>query len=376
MKKIAALTLAALLMLSCVPAFAFTGFVTDPGMPAVTVVEDAVFNVDVKRVENDPVITEDQWGDEVYEWTYMDNETPIAAGDTVTVACEIQVPAELPYPERMLEQMEVLFDFAGLEDPELVMAYGCDANYECDYEHGYCYPLPGYGNAAMSGAALVVEPHLGGNIKVIVRGTAAAENIDCNITATVGQYRLPCHFSCGKLEKNGDTYYVHYKDTFMVQDRGMKFIAENDHIADYLVCLNNHDYHRVLDSNGNYKYVDIADGHEETDGVKYEALELAYNTYMGFFGFIADNNADYLGASVFLYGSEPVRFTDCVKLGSNEPEPTEPAPTEPEPTEPAVDPTEPAEPTPPSTGAMSLACLGVAAIFSGAGVIALRKKED
>lgn len=377
MKKLTAITLAAVLMLACVPAFAFTGFVSDPGMPQISTVDEAIFPVEVKRVENDPVVTMDEWGDETYEWTYMDNETPIAAGDTVTVACEMTLPEELDFADEMLEQIEVLFTFAGLDNLELVMAFGCDTNYDCDYEHGYCYPLPGYGNAAVEGDTLTVNPHPGGDIQVIVRGTAEGANVDCDITTTVGQYRLPCHFSCGKLEKTGNTYYVHYKDTFMVQDRGMKFIAEDGHIADYLVCLNNHDYHRVMVLDGADVFVDAADGTEVTDGVKYDALMLAYNTYMDFFGFVDDNNSDYLTDGVFLYGSEPVRCADSARLGAKEDEPVEPTePVEPsEPTEP-TEPAEPGNPNPPATGCISLIGLGIAVIASGAGVVALRRKEN
>ena len=363
MKKFFALTLAALLALACVPALAFTGFVSDPGTPNVTTVGEAIFPVDVKRVENEPEVHEDEWGDEYNVWNYMDNTEAIAAGDTVTVSCEMSVPSSLDFSEEALNAIEVKFAFSGLENVSIADASGCDANYNCDYEHGYCYIIPGYGNARIEGGALVVDAHPGKNIKVYVTGTASAENVDVSVTTTVGQYRLPTHFSCGKLEKDGNTYFVHYKDTFMVQDRGMKFIAENGHIADYYVYLNNHDYHRVLNSKGDYKYVDVADGHEEIEGVKYEALELAYNTYMNFFGFVDDSNADVLTDGVFLYGSQPVRCGEAFKLGAAD-------------TEPVVDPTdEPTPVQPPHTGAVSLAVLGVISVIGGAGVVALRRKE-
>lgn len=380
MKKLLALAIAACLALACVPAFAFTGFPSDPGMPDVASVSEAIFPVDVRRVENEPEVVEDEWGDEINVWHYMDNTEAIAAGDVVTVSCEMNVPADLDFSEEMLNAIEVIFTFTGLDNITIADASGCDTNYECDYEHGYCYPLPGYGNAKTEGDSLIVDAHPGKNIKVYVTGAASAESIGVSVVTTIGQYKLPTHFSCGKLEKTGSTYFVHYKDTFMVQDRGMKFIANGGAFADYYVYLNNHDYHRYITFRGDASYVEVVNGEDtenvvtaESDSVKYDALELAYSTYMGFFGFADDGNADALTDGVFLYGSDPSRCNEAFKLGAEEDEPT---PTEPvvDPTEPA--PTEPADPTPPKTGAVSLAVIGVAALAGGVGVVALRKRED
>ncbi len=371
MKRYAALFIAALMLLMSIPALAVTGFVSDPGLPEIKDSSAPIFTAEIRRVEDEPEVSEDEWGDEVFTWVYMDNAEPIAAGDTVTVACEVSVPAEYGniYDAEPLEALEALFTFEGLDNIELVDATGCERNTECDFEHGYCQLMPGYADAFIEGDTLTVNAHVGKSMQVIISGTATAEQVNCGIVTTMGQYRLPAHFTCGKLVKEGNTYYAYYKDIHAVQIRGMKFVAENGHIADMLVCFNGHDYHRVLNTRGEYKYVEVVDGEETdnvvTEGVKYDALELAYATYMDFFGFTADNESDVLTDGVFLYGSEVVRYSDTAQLGGGEPEPSEePAPTD-----------EPSPVAPPKTGAVSLTALGIVAVVSGAATVMGKRRK-
>ncbi len=377
MKKITALVIAALLIFAAVPALAFTGFEADPGMPEITVVENELIPVEVKRVENDPEESENEWGETVYTWIYMDNSTAVEPGEDVTLSCEIAVPEVLEgYDEEALSAIEIRISFEGLDVNELVWANGCDANYECDYDLGMCFQLPGYGNAALDGEELVVDAHLNTEPQVIVRGIAAADKIVCTCTVTIGQYDVPTHFSVGKLTCEGETYYAYIKDIFNVQIRGMKFVASEGVFDHYYVCLNNHDYIRSNELRG-VIYTEV--GNEEnviTEGPKFEALERAYNDYMGFFGFTDDEIADVLTPGVFIAGSEPVRSAKEIVFGSEgEPVPVDPT-EEPVPVDPTDVPAPIEPPAPPATGAVSLAVLGAAAVIAGAGVAVFRRKND
>ena len=398
MKKIIAFLTALVLAAACVSALAFTGFESDPGMPAVEVSEAAFFEAALLRVENEPVEEENEWGETVYTWNYMDENASIAAGDAVTLSCELHIPSQIEgFSAEALNEIKVAFDFGGsLEDVEIVDAYGCDPNIECDYDAGYCYYLPGFGNVAVEDGAVVIDAHVNTNVQIIVRGTAAAEQVVCDYSSTVGQYQLPAHFSCGKLTKSdargSAAYYVYDKDVMMVQIRGMKFIAVDGVFDHYYVCLNDKDYVRAEDGSSYTQVIDPSVVY--TEGERFEALELAYNTFMNFFGFTDDGIQDVMTDGVFLMDCGAERFEDVFTVGgssspvepTDEPvEPTEPAeptdepvePTEPtEPTDEPAEPTdEPAEPTEapadpttgaPQTGGRSLSNLGVAAIVIGA----------
>ncbi|MBR0135149.1 MAG: hypothetical protein IJM18_03030 [Clostridia bacterium] len=364
MKKLIALLAAAVLVFAAVPALAFTGFDEGPEMPAITTVEDELIPVAVNRVENDPEAGQNEWGETVYTWIPMSNNAVVEPGEDVTLSCEINVPEALEgFDEEALNSIEVRISFGGLELNELVMAYGCDANYECNYDAGFCYPLPGYGTAAIEGNELIVDAHLGTEPQIIVRGIALEDKIVCECTVTIGQYDLPTHFSVGKLTADGETYYAYVKDIMNVQIRGMKFFAVDGVFDHYYVCLNDHDYIRSVDTKG-VTYTEV--GNEEnvvTSGTAFDALELAYETFMGFFGFTDDGAADALTPAVFLAGSEPVRSVKTVEIGGDEPVPTEPAPV---------------DPHPPVTGGASLVLLGAAVLAAGAALCAAGsgKKHD
>ena len=392
MKKTLALITAALLLLAAVPAFAFTGFDAAPDMPAIGVLEENLMNGEVFRVDNEPEVETTPWGEPYYIWNGIPDNTPIAVGDKVTLWCAYEIPTPTNMEDfyaaygidmEALSSIELRYSFKGLEDIEIMDAEGLDPNYECDFDAGYCYPLPGYGNASIEGDELAVygnydSIYSGDGVMVIVQGTATAETVECDYSFILGQYELPTHFSVGKLAECEGGYYIYEKDTFNVQIRGMKFLAQDGVFNGYYVCLNDHDYVRSEDGSA---FTSVEDPSVViTEGVKFDALTLAYNTFMGFFGFTDDGVADVLTEGVLLYGSEPVQYgVDTYVFGSGEPvDPTEPAPVDP--TEPApVDPTEPdvpPVPAPPATGAVSIAVLGIVSVLAGAGFVASRRKED
>ncbi|MBQ3850453.1 MAG: hypothetical protein II747_08395 [Clostridia bacterium] len=388
MKKIMALATAALLMLAAVPALAFTGHSDAPAMPSISETENAFFPVEVKRMKNEPEESSTPWGETTYTFIPMDADAPIAVGDAITFECDFDVPATIEgFSDEELNAIEMTFDFAGVKDLEIVTADGLDPASDCDYEEGFCYPIPGYENGNAEGSKLVIDAKLGSSVKVVVRGIATAANVDCENTVIIGQYKLPTHYSVGKVLREDDYVYAYIKDVQHVQIRGMKFFDNNGTFDHYYVCLNKHDFVRSVEERS-VKYVEV--GNEEnviTNGEKFEALENAYNTYMDFFGFKDDGVADVLTESVFLCGSEPVKFVQSFEFGSDEPvevteEPIEPTdkpvdPTEStEPAKPTAQPTSAPVPKPPVTGAVSVAGLGILAVAAGAGIVMFRKKNN
>lgn len=324
MKKFIAILTAALMLAAAVPAFAFTGFDEEPEMPVVSSASEEFFPVTVTRMENEPVVIEPEhpWEEPVNEWVPMEEETPFAAGDTVTFACEIAVPETIEgFDEEALSSIEAKFDFSGVDEMEIVDAINAERNVVCDFEIGICYPMPGYGNVSIEEGCVVIDALLNKTVTVIVQGTASSESVSCGSTVTIGQYELPAHFSVGKLAYEEDCYFIYYKDTVNVQMRGMKFFAEDGVFDHYLVYFNNHDYVREEDD-GTVVYFE--EGHEDDfifEGEVFDALELAYDTYMGFFGFTDDDIGDVMTDSVFLYGCEPVRFETEFTFGAGEEEP-------------------------------------------------------
>ncbi len=376
-RTVIAIVAALCLVLAVCPVFAFTGVTEDPGLPAINTIEEAPFTVNVTRVENEPEITENEYGEEVYTWIPMDAEAEIAAGDTISFMCELVVPTELGgYTEEQLEAIEVMFGSDEVEGLTLVHATGCDANYECDFEAGYCYPLPGYGNADIEGNALVIDAHLATNPRVVISGTATGANPVIDVQCTIGQYCVPTIFSVGDFEKveTGNTvvYDVHFKDTFNVQMIGMKFTAVDGMMDTFTVCHNNHEYARGLNADNVAAYFEVIDGELSstpiTEGELYDRLEATYALYMDFFGFVDDGVQDVMTDGVFLRNcGEAGRYTTEFGFGTQTPEPT---------AEPIPEPTPEPTPQPPETGAISLAVIGAAAVIGSIGVIVLRKKDS
>ena len=376
MKKLIAVLLAALMISAALPAFAFTGFDSDPGLPEIGTLDEAPFPVEVIRVENEPTVEQTPWGESYNVWVPVDDE-PFNAGDTVTFAVQVEIPYDFSgFDAEALNAIEVRVDFSGLEGAELIEGVGLTGNSYCDYDLGMCLPLPGYENAAMEDGALVLDLVVGDVVEVIVSGAAKDTAVTMPYSVTIGQYRVPARFSVGKLTREDGCYCVTYKDIMAVQIRGMKFLEEEGVFAGYLVSLNDKDYIRSEEKRG-VTYTSVDDPADViASGARFEALERAYNDFMTFFDFEDDGEADVLTDGVFLFGSEPVRFSGEFSIESPEAgEPTEPAePTEP--TEPGEEPTEPIAPQPPVTGAASLAFLGALAVCAGAAVAVIAKKKN
>ena len=385
MKKILALAIAAFMLVAAVPALAFTGYETAPAMPETETVDEPLFDYDIIRMENDPEVSETPWGETYNTWVPMGSDPKAEVGEAVTYAVEYAVPETIEgFDAESLKQISFLIDFVGLDSVEIVEASGLEPNQTCDYEAGYCYPLPGYYNARVEGGVIVVEPKLSTTVQIIVRGVVAADEVVCSVTQTVGQDALPTHYSVGKVEAIEGGYYVYDKDFTAVQIRGMKFFTEGENFDHYYVCLNDIDYIRSAYTKG-VSYTRVDDPSVVfTEGTKFDALERGYNDVMGFFGFTDDDIKDVMTDSVFLDGSEPVSFAEEIELmtdGEEPVEPTdEPAPVDPtdepapvDPSEPGGD--EPAPIAPPQTGAVSVAVFGIVSVLAGAGVVLFRRRK-
>ena len=389
MKKTLAIAIAALMLLAAVPVFAFTGYETAPAMPECELVYEPLFDYDVIRMENEPEVSETPWGETYNTWVPMGSDPKAEIGEAVTYAFEYAVPQTIEgFDAESLEMISLYINFAGLESIEIVEATGLEPNQTCDYEAGYCYPLPGYYNARIDeDGAINVEPKLGTTVQIIVRGTVADDEVFCTVAQTIGQEALPTHYSVGKVEAIEGGYYVYDKDFTAVQIRGMKFFTEGENFDHYYVCLNDIDYIRSVDMKG-VSYTRVDDPSVVfTEGTKFDALERGYNDVMGFFGFTDDDIKDVMTDSVFLDGSEPVAYAASTELmpdGEEPVDPTdEPAPVDPTDEPAPVDPTDEPAPTdapepiaPPQTGAVSVAVFGIVSVLAGAGVVLFRRKND
>ena len=316
MKKLIAILTAALMLAAAIPGLAFTGYDEAPEMPAIEHSDEAFFPAAITRYENEPEVSETPWGETVETWIPMEEETPFAAGETVTYGCEITVPAQLEgFDDEALASIEVRFDFSGIDGIEIVHAVGATPNYECNYDLGYCYPLPGFGNIRLEESCVVIDAELGRTVTVIVQGAAESGSIRCAHTVTIGQYELPAHFSIGKLTNEDGCFFIYEKDITAVQMCGMKFFAEDGLFDHYLVYFNNRDY--VRDTDGSTVVYFDAENDDEliTEGEKFDGLERAYHTVMDFFGFTDDGIGDAMTESVFLADCMPVRFETVFTLG-------------------------------------------------------------
>ena len=141
MKKIFALVIAIALTLAL-------------AVPALADGEDAaVFGTELNLVANDPTVEYDEWDVPYNVWNVIPADTKLNVGDTVTLALSYTVPAAVEgYSERMLSSIEYLTSVEGIDGLTLVEAQGCPGKMQCDYEHGYCMPIPGeYSNVAVEG---------------------------------------------------------------------------------------------------------------------------------------------------------------------------------------------------------------------------------
>ncbi|MBR3460760.1 MAG: dockerin type I repeat-containing protein [Clostridia bacterium] len=316
MKKTFAFITAVMLLFATIPVLAFTGHTTAPEMPSVSTTNNQFFPIEVNRKDSyyDAV---EEFGQTTYTFYPEDNNAPIAVGDTVVFECSFEVPAAISgFTAEELESIEVSFDFVDLSNLTLITASGLVGNSYCDYDNGYCYQTPGYANGHVEGTKLSIDAQLNTTVSVYVEGVATSTNVNCANSVIIGQYKLPTHFSVGKLVKEDDYYYAYYKDTVNVQIRGMKFFENNGKFDHYYVCLNEHDYVRSK-VGSSYRYTEVGNSSNViTSGTKFDALQNAYNTYMSFFGFTDNSVQDTLTDSVFIYNYSPVKYAQAFAFGA------------------------------------------------------------
>ncbi len=199
MKKIFALVIAIALTLAL-------------AVPALADGEDAaVFGTELNLVANDPTVEYDEWDVPYNVWNVIPADTKLNVGDTVTLALSYTVPAAVEgYSERMLSSIEYLTSVEGIDGLTLVEAQGCPGKMQCDYEHGYCMPIPGeYSNVAVEGNVCTVMAELDSDVTVILRGTLTAETVVGSTSVTIGQYRFPAQFSSVPLTRVRLTVFPH-----------------------------------------------------------------------------------------------------------------------------------------------------------------------
>lgn len=372
------------------------------GVPALAS-EQPVFSTDFMRVENDPTVEYDEWEIPYNVWTPVTSDTPVTVGETVTMQLTYFVPDEVEgYDERLLGSIEYLTEINGIDEIELVEAYGCDPLLNCDYEIGICIPVPGeYANIEHEGTTLRVMAELGSVVSVIVRGTATADHITGIMQVTIGQHDFPAYFYEKVVDKKGEGIYnVHWSDFMLVQKRSVECRP-----GSIFVGLNNH-YYRMVAERGASAFIPVDENFEDcgeaidAGSELFATLSDIFETVHQEFGIgydqVSFTDADFIG------DGEHYSFEYPYDFGANgEAEPTEePAPADPteepapaDPTEAPAEPTEepapadpteapaPADPTPapapvPATGTVSIAVLGIAAAVSGAAAILSRKKND
>ena len=370
MKKIISVLIAVLMISAlCVPALA------DRNAKEEANIFDTAFTL----VGNEPTIEYDDWGIPYNVW--VPSTEPFAAGDTVTFTLTYTVPETIEdYDPKLLGGIEVLTSYEGIAELELVEAFGCPQKVICDYELGFCMPVPGeYANVTVEDGTCIVMAELGSTVQVVLRGVATADEVTCNADITIGQYRFPAQYMIGDsvvtLEKHEDGFYkASRSDFFLVQKRSVVYINNEDSLVDMFAGLNNHYYRAVVGDHDIEQFIpvddDFVDCGEPIDpeSSTFATLISIMEEYKELFGICYCSAA--LTDESFFDASLAKTFNVNAVLGA-EPE-TTPVPEEPTP--------EPGEPSPtpitPITGAISLTAIGVVSILSGAGLMFARRKED
>lgn len=370
MKKIISMLIAVLMISAlCVPALAGSSVREETG----------IFDTAFTLVYNEPNIEYDEWGVPYNVW--VPSTEPYAAGDTVTFTLTYTIPETIEeYDPKLLGSIEFITSYEGLAELELVEAFGCPQKVICDYELGFCMPVPGeYANITVADGVCTVMAQLGSTVEVVLRGVATADEVTCNADITIGQYRFPAQYMIGDsvvtLEKPEDgCYKASRSDFFLVQKRSVVYINNEAGLVDMFAGLNNHYYRAVAGDHVIEQFIpvddDFVDCGEPIDpeSSTFATLTSIMEEYKELFGIC------YCGAALtdesFFDASLSKTFNVTSVLGS-EPEAT-PVPEEPTP--------EPGEPSPtpiaPITGAISLTAIGVVSILSGAGLMFARRKED
>lgn len=363
MKKIFALVIAIALTLAL-------------AVPALADGEDAaVFGTELNLVANDPKVEYDEWDVPYNVWNVISADTKLNVGDTVTLALSYTVPAAVEgYSERMLSSIEYLTSVEGIDGLTLVEAQGCPGKMQCDYEHGYCMPIPGeYSNVAVEGNVCTVMAELDSDVTVILRGTLTAETVVGSTSVTIGQYRFPAQFSLGTVDKseaNGlPAYNMHRSDFDLVQKRAVEVRADETGNYAIFAGLNNHYYRVVANDSAIEAFIpvdaDFADnGEAVADEERVATLTSIVDEYKDFFGFTY-TQTEFTDATFIGDGTHDT-FELSFTLGGN----GEPAPS----AEPSSEPTPNPNPVP-ATGAVSIAVAGIISMVGGAAALLNRKRK-
>lgn len=366
MKKVFSVLLAVLMISAlCVPALAAK---EEPA---------PIFNTSFTRVNNEPTVEYDEWDIPYNVWTPA--TTPFAVGDTATVVLSYTVPATVEGFDAMaLSSIEYMVNIAGLTNIELVEAIGCPGKMECDYEAGYCMPVPGeYSNLTLTDTGCVVMAQLGSSVQIVLRGTVAEETINCTADITIGQYRFPAQYMIGtsvveltKLDEG--CYNAHRSDFNLVQKRDLAFRNNESGLCELYPALNGHYYLAVIGDQTIESFIPVDDAWQvagepvEAGSEMFGTLASIMEEYKELFGFEYNNAA--INDEFFFDATAAQKFNVATTIQNGD------APVDP--TDAPVDPTDaPADPSVPGTGAFSFVFLGIAAI-AGAGIVVSRRKED
>lgn len=369
MRKFFAVLLAALMLAAlCVPAFAENAAEIDD------------FNTDMYLVNNEPDVQYDEWDVPYNVW--VPKTDAIVVGQPVTAVLSYTIPEFVEDVSAMLlGSIEYMVTFTGLENIELVEAFGCPGKIECDYEIGICFPVAGeYANITVADDVLTVMAEMDSEVQVIVRGIATEETVGMNADVTIGQYKFPAQYTiCGSVatvEKRAEGFYnLHRSDFNLVQKRDVALVNNAYGLCDIYAALNGHYYHMipgdlVVDNFIPVEY-DEEDGFYEVgdpidkDSELFATLLSILDEYKDFFGFCYNSAA--ISDEMFLANEEELVTFSVSETFENGEAPVETeAPSE---TEQPVNPV-------PGTGAVSLAVVGTVALASGAGIVLFRRKEN
>lgn len=329
MKKIFALVIAIALTLAL-------------AVPALADGEDAaVFGTELNLVANDPTVEYDEWDVPYNVWNVIPADTKLNVGDTVTLALSYTVPAAVEgYSERMLSSIEYLTSVEGIDGLTLVEAQGCPGKMQCDYEHGYCMPIPGeYSNVAVEGNVCTVMAELDSDVTVILRGTLTAETVVGSTSVTIGQYRFPAQFSLGTVDKseaNGlPAYNMHRSDFDLVQKRAVEVRADETGSYAIFAGLNNHYYRVVANDSAIEAFIpvdeDFADnGEAVADEERVATLTSIVDEYKDFFGFTY-TQTEFTDATFIGDGTHDTFELSFTLGGNGEPAPSAEPSSEPTP---------------------------------------------
>lgn len=379
MKKFVSVLIAVLMLSAfCVPALA--GADTKDNEP--------LFDTEFTLVNNEPNVEYDDWGVPYYVW--VPATEPYAIGDTVTLVLSYAVPDTMDgYDDVMLASIEYITTFTGLTGIELVEAVGCPIKLICDYELGYCMPVPGeYSNITLADDVCTVMAELGSEVQIVLRGVVTEETVTCHADITIGQYRFPAQFMIGTsivtLQKYDEGFYKASRSDFnLVQKRSIAYRNNDNALCDMFAALNEHYYRAVIADYEIDQFIPVDENWEDCgdpidkDGELFATLTSIMEEYKELFGICycsaAVNDETFFDASL----AESYSVTqELAPAGSDDPEDPTPTPGGDDPEESD----EPAEPSPspiaPITGAISLTAIGIASIAAGAGMLFARRRDD